>query len=456
MSITLHQQPTSPNMANADLLYVVTSTTSSAAQFQFVCDIKDENNTLIQRLKQQPNPSGKGVFNIGQVLLTQLEVDPIWKVQAVTGSVQSAKSFKVLFGEEYADNLFGNVYTYNGIVNNVTGSPALSGSSYYYDVNGLVEPNSGYWNFQSSSYYTEVATPQLGTGTFNKGLTSSPRTLYIQEGDYHTVSLFNGNLSGDANSSTVVQDVYMMNVTTYDGLNGTGNQIDTYDIYNITANGGFRDNISQQWVNVYTSQSDASRLQHWGVGYQNLLDHNPTIDFTGWNSYVINWYPQQSPGNANTNYVLDTFIFNKSTGNCDYNTVRFAWKNELGTWDYYNFTLAESETNSMERIEYRQTFVPFSTNTNSATYDISRRGRDQLLNKITTTKTVNSDWLTQTEADWIQELFLTNNVYIQDGSDFVPVVVVDSAVVAKRNPRTQKNFQYVITYQLANNKRQRQ
>jgi len=456
MSITLHQQPTSPNMANADLLYVVTSNYTTSSQFQYVCDIKDENNVLVQRLKQQPNPSGKGVFNVGQVLLTQLEVDPVWKANIIQGITESAEPFKVFFGEEYATTTYGNTALYNGITNASTGSPALSGSSYYYVIDGLVEPNSGDWNFASSSYYTEFSTPTGLTASFNRGLTPSPRTLTIEEGDYHTVALLNGNLSGVANSNTTAQDVYMMNVTTYTGPNATGTQIDTYDIYNITLNGGFRNNINQLWADVYTSQSAATRLQYWGVGYQNIIDNNPTIDFTDWGSYTITWYAQASAATPNLSYVLDEFIFNKSEGNCDYETIRFAWKNQLGTWDYYNFTLAQSENNGIERLEYRQTFVPFSTDTNSAAYNISRRGRQQLVNKITTTKTANTDWLTQEEADWIQELFLTNNVYIQDGTNFVPVVIVDTNVTSKRNPRTQKNFQYQITYQLANNKRQRQ
>jgi len=39
MSITIQQSPTTPNMANNTLVYAVTSNTSSAAQYQFVCDI---------------------------------------------------------------------------------------------------------------------------------------------------------------------------------------------------------------------------------------------------------------------------------------------------------------------------------------------------------------------------------------------------------------------------------
>jgi hypothetical protein len=63
--------------------------------------------------------------------------------------------------------------------------------------------------------------------------------------------------------------------------------------------------------------------------------------------------------------------------------------------------------------------------------------------------------LTQEEADWLEQLFYSPNVYIQDGSNMVPVIINSSDFVSKTNPRTQKNFQYAITYTLANSKRPR-
>jgi len=454
MSVTIHQDPTTPNMANADLLYVVTSTSSSNSQYQFVCDVKDENDNLIQRLKQQPNPSGKGVFNIGQVLLTQLNVDEVWKASPISGSELSAKEFKVLFGEEFASASFSNTVLYNGITTANSGSPAVSASNYYYNINGLVEPNSGYWNFQSQSYYNEISVPVTATGSSQVGLTTSPTTLKIQSTDYHTIALINGNANGNDTSATA-QDVYMMQVKAYNNLNGTGTLLDTLDIYNITGNGGGpRTSEANAWNAAL--QSGSTRLQYWGVGPQNLNDYTSSFMPTGWQSYTVTWYPQETTNVANENYPLAQYIFNSQDASCGYNTIRLAWKNQLGTWDYYNFTLAESEADNIERIEYRQTFVPFGTTTNSAEYNISRRGKSSLVNVINTTKTANTDWLTQEEANWIEELFLSSNVYIQEGSNFEPVVLIDNSVLYKRNPRTQKNFQYQITYQLANRKRQRQ
>jgi len=438
------------------MLYLVTSTYVTSSQFQFVCDITDKDENLIQRLKQQPNPSDKGVFNIGQVLLTQLEPDQTWKTALVTGSALAGKDFKVLFGEEYADTSFAVPELYDGITNAVTGSPAVSASLYSFNVDGLVEPNSGDWNFASSSYYVEFATPTTATQSYSHGLTSSPRTLDIQSDQYHTVGLFNGNLNGFTDGSNA-HDVFMMRVRAYDGINGTGTLLDTLEVYNTTGEGGGPRAISGNPFGTYvTQQSGSTRLQYWGVGPQNLADYTGSFMPSGWQSYTVEWYPQEFSDDPDDSFVLDSFTFNLQEPECIGNGVRLAWKNELGVWDYYTFTLAESNTTGIERIEYRKVFTPFSSTGNTAEYSVSRRGKQHLVNKLDEQKTCNSDWLTQAEADWIQELFYSSNVYIQDGTDFVPIIVTDAQLTTKTNPRTQKNFQYLLNYKIANPKRQRQ
>ena len=80
MAITIQQQPTSPNMGNAHLLWVVTSDQSAEAQYQFVADIYvSGSSTRVQRVKQQPNPDSKGVFDLGTIIPTSLDSDNVWK-----------------------------------------------------------------------------------------------------------------------------------------------------------------------------------------------------------------------------------------------------------------------------------------------------------------------------------------------------------------------------------------
>jgi len=155
MAIVINQQPTSPNMANADVIFSVSSTTSTQPQFQFVIDIYESGSaSRLQRIKQQPNPSGFGVFNVGQILKSFLSSDDVWKTQKFATSSNANKDFIVYFGEEYGTSLSSSITLYNGI-SATPGDPAKSGSAFYTITNGLVDPYDAVaWNFPSASYYT--------------------------------------------------------------------------------------------------------------------------------------------------------------------------------------------------------------------------------------------------------------------------------------------------------------
>ena len=61
--ITIQQAAAQLNLANSDMLWELTSVSSSAAQFQYVCALQDGCGNVLTTIKQQANPSGKGVFN---------------------------------------------------------------------------------------------------------------------------------------------------------------------------------------------------------------------------------------------------------------------------------------------------------------------------------------------------------------------------------------------------------
>ena len=116
--------------------------------------------------------------------------------------------------------------------------------------------------------------------------------------------------------------------------------------------------------------------------------------------------------------------------------------------------LAESTTSGIEREQYKQTFVDYSA-TNTVTYDKERRGESQFQNRVTKRRTANTDYLSQTDADNLRELFFSTNVYIQDGTEFLPVVIENASVTEKTNPRSQKLFTYTVEYRYANDERAR-
>jgi hypothetical protein len=451
MAITIQQAPSSPNMANNNLVYAVTSNTSSAAQYQFVCDILySGSNTVLQRIKQQPNLNGVGVFDIGQIVTNYIESDNNWTTFEYDTNTNVAKRFSIKFGEQYGSSPSSSITLYTG-VGAVSGSPAVTASDYFYVIDGLVDPNDKVdWNWDSSSYYSPRTVNTSNTFSFQNALTYAPFTQNIQLTEYATLSFINGNFDG---STTVAQDIFGAKFNFYDA---TGSLISTFTNVNNTQNGGGPRTGTVSWSTASVSQTQGTQLITVGVGPQNLAGYRASDPPVGTAYYDVIFHPQLTGGTTTINesgsYGSYRYIIQGPV--CGYDGVRFAWKNEFGVWDYYTFTLQNDKAYNVERQNYEQSFVPFNSNT-PVPYSKERRGTTNFYNKLTQIETANSNWLTQNEADWLKELFFSANVFQQVGSEFYPVIITSANVVEKTNPRTQKVFQYQIEFQPANQKNPR-
>jgi len=446
MAITIQQDPTTPNVANSNLVYVVTSNLSSNAQFQYVLDIRDNSDTLIQRVKQQPNPSAKGVFDIGNIIPTQLGTDAVWNTDAAVTQSNVGQDFKITFGEEYGSSPSSSLtQSYN----------ETSGSEYYFYFDGFQNESAlKNFNWNSASKYDEEDTDG-GTFTHQNGLTDFPATQSIRLEDYHTISFLNGNLLGEFSGSLdsgSAQDVYAVIMRQYDS---TGTEISESVIYN-NGNGGPRGNSIQPWSTVYQNQDESTRLIHFPAGPENWSDAGFPID-TDTSYYELTFNNQAlSPTGVNEDGIWGQYRFVITDKNCGYNGVRFAWKNRYGVWDYYTFGLAESTTSTIERKQYKQSFVDFSTTTNSVNYNRERRGKTNYYNEVTKLRTAQTDYLNQTDADNIRELFFSTDVFVQQANgEWWPVIIETATVTEKVNPRTQKLYTYRVEYQFANGQRPR-
>lgn len=447
MAITIEQSPTTPNMANASLIYQVSSNQTTQPQFQIVMDIQNASRTVLQRIKQQPNPSGVGVFEVGQILSNYVGIDQVWKTREFATSSFANEQFWIAFGEEYGSSPSSSIVLYNG--SGTPGNPAKSGSFALTATNGLVEPNAGYWNFPSQSYVAMEPASQYTTFSHQNALTNAPFTQKIQDGEYATISAYNGNFNGD---TTDAQDIAYVIINVY---NSAGTNIQNYQYENTTANGGGpRDDIADVWSAVAGDQTANTNLIHVGVGPQNIDDNGTALN-AAWAYYIVKFVGQGDDSQENSDGVYAQITFQKSNPECISDGVRFAWKNEFGVWDYYTARLAKNSSVSVERNAYQQSQVNYSNSAGTLPYNISRRGFEQFQNVLNQSFNVTTDILNQADADWLRELFFSTQVFVQDGTDFVPVVITDAEVIEKTNKRSQKVFQYTFNYQYANQLRAR-
>ena len=440
MAITKQQQPTTPNQANADLLYVLTSTNTNQPQFQYVMEVSDGVSTYT--FKQQPNPSDKAVFNLGQIARDFVGADQVWKTPYVYTSSLGGKTITPVFYEEYGSSTTSSVALYGG----------TSGSSVYL-LNGVVEYDSGDWNFASGSYYTSSIATTGGAGNWNlqHALSNSPLTQSIRDDEYQTLSIINGNFNG---STTRAQDIYYIQVSVY---NAAGSNIQNFGWFNAGSNGGGpRPSGLNTWpVAVITGKvNDSNRLIHVATGPQNFADQGNTLN-ANWDSYKVILMGQESSGIEDGGAIYAEKWFTKQEGECGYSGTRFAFLNELGGWDYFTFEYADGKSDTITRETYDKTFVPYNTTTNSAPYNMSNRGSEVYSISYKESRVAESDYLSQAEADWLRELVESPEVYIQSGTDFLPVVITDTNFTYKTNPRSQKLYRLTIRYTMANTRRSR-
>lgn len=171
MSYTVTQKATTPNAAYTRLIYTVSGSTKvSEPQFSYLVDIYESGSTdRLQRIIQGVNPAGVSVFDPSRLFQGELSEDQSWKISSVTPYVSSSKTFTLEFGEQYGTSDSSSLAVSSSIrTENIE------------VIRNAVEPNSGFYNWQSSSYAV---------------LSNMPATMSMQFDDYGTISVYDNDVS---------------------------------------------------------------------------------------------------------------------------------------------------------------------------------------------------------------------------------------------------------------------
>jgi hypothetical protein len=229
MSVSITQQPTSPNVANTKLLYVVSSSLTSNPQYKYVADVfLSGSSTRLDRLKTIPNPTGNGIFDISVEVINNLDYDNNWKTTS-TLSTGSSKIFIVKFGEEYGTSPSSSVTIYDGAGS--PGDPSVT-SNNLLAINGVVNPaeinsfNFDYEKFDTSSFtsvnqgnvaatYNDLRGPKLSNYPYGwqNATGSVTHPISIDTSDYETISFLRLNPISSASYTSSSLYVYYDNPT---------------------------------------------------------------------------------------------------------------------------------------------------------------------------------------------------------------------------------------------------
>jgi len=486
MAISIIQQPPSPNAAYTRLPYVISgSTYTSQPQFEYVFDIYESgSNTLISRLAQPLNSSGVAVFEPSNVFQGSLDYESPFQ-GLVAPDTGSAKEFIVKVGEKYGTSISSSVTVYPNQTSSsiqVTSATvdSVSFNSFNLDTQYVI-PVSGSttWLFINADKILSNDPYSLNKPLTNKFLPGeaiiSNKPIGID--DYATVSVFNNQPTVPiliVSASATLGEVGVSILNPNEQLLFSGRSyikltpsVPGQPVPITGSLDGFIATVGVGPKNLYDVPMQNAATASLGTGsFGQVLEENP-----GWSRIQVNvrFFPSGStiprgndfvyfynenlnvydvfPGTTNSVILKGLSATNYPQKTCGDKT-RFAFINEWGVYDYYSIYNQVKKVSEVQRENVTLSNVDYSSN--PSTFDITRRGNKNYFTDYTDNYQIKTDYIDQVVATWLGEMLRSPSVFIQDGDDFIPIIITNSSFTANTNTGRQKLFQYTIQYKYAN------
>ena len=255
-------------------------------------------------------------------------------------------------------------------------------------------------------------------------------------GDYHTVAFLNHEQKFNSHVD-VIRVIY---------YTSAGVVINTSDVDNVTANGGYPPPNT-------AGRTDARGLLYYGCGPGNLQAQTVTGDSNAKPSNNPNWayYTIRGlDGSANPMTALYYFIKSDTLSCKGYKIRRLAWRNSLGCYDYFNFMKKSVQTVDVTRNNYSTIVGRF--NASKWYYNNTMRGSKTRKVTAILKETLQTDWISETDGELLEKLIMSTNVYIVENTDTTytePVMITDTSFIRK-TVANNKLIQYTIKIEYAN------
>jgi len=423
MALIIEQQPKYDLLAvGQDIIYTIHDNTAISGNFKikYIAEIYVNNvssNLMVTAnrvavLKASPNATGRGIFNLRSILESYVSPDyeggvvhnstnsffsqyngtdysettphTIHQIDDFSTNRNTVRYVRVKFKIEFATSATGTVTTAAG---DKDGRKLLVFNGVLYDNDILKMDSNGDFGYHLGHKGL------IMNASGDKFLTNAPTTQYIRLNDYMTLPFFSQydtdfrvGVSGLANPS-----IKFVKIQFYYNGSTTGSLI-TKTISPST--GGH---------SGYLTDSN-TKIQFAGVGTGNLVGSGETLP-TNWDYYTVVAH------DSGDNLVSDTYKIYKQEDDCKgFETIRLCWLNKYGTWDYYNFTKKSTRTLSTRR----KSFTQISGTWNESVYRLKdhQGGKKYFNASVSEQISVNTDFITEEESEWLEELFLSNDVYI--------------------------------------------
>jgi hypothetical protein len=388
MAITINTEPNDVAPVYSDVSYVVTSTNYAQANFKFIAVIKNASGTTIAKLKAPifHGTTDKGVFNISRILQNYVTYDFTQGLAAISKCTNSYLAYSVEFGEEYG----GTEYL------------ALATDTGKYVWNGL-------FNLYGSETTATYQLPLTGSAQF----LTRVRTRRVSLGQADYLYFLRGNVANESD----------MRIIAYNAAGGT-----TTSVIN----------------NSFTDAGDKSEfLLRCPAGPDNLNDvlSGQLVSGTAGNIIPANtsYYTMQVI-NASSNGQTELYRFDVVEECSKYVPQYLYFLNPLGGFESVRCSMMSRDKYSVSRKQYKRNNYTLTGNTFA--YDTSKHGMTTYATEKTKQVVLNTNWLTETEFEWLQDLIASPVVFLGN----IPVNITDTSYEVMDYIDGPNNLQITVEY----------
>jgi hypothetical protein len=352
---------------------------------------------VVGYFKTTPNNAGVGIFNLRSVVENYVSADnmarvnssykgtttnddnrhPLHLIDKYSGNVNAIRYLVIQFKTEYFDT------TTNALV-----QVEAVNSDLYQIFNGYLS-YADKLEISGADFGYNVGKFNLSAAS-NQFLTNAPVTQYANLDDYGTVGILapNDNLS-------------YIRLTYKDS---SGSALGNESISRTTANGAY------DTFNAFIGMN----LLYFGCFPANLRNHSSTFQALVTAGTINGGSIEVTPFDVGANQIGQQYTININCPDLKgYESIRLCWLNQWGVWDYYTFTKKSTKNITTQGSTYDQ----LEGTWNESTYklDSFRGGKKTFRVNSMERISMNTDYITESESVWLEELINSPEVYQLDG-----------------------------------------
>ena len=225
---------------------------------------------------------------------------------------------------------------------------------------------------------------------------NAPIIQYANVEDYGTVAMFTPKAFNDQ-----LSDISYIRLTYKDS---SGSSLGSENISRNTLNGAYDNFNAYIGMNIMYFGCFPGNLQNWSPTFKALV----TAGTIQGGEIGVEVY-SSTPAQIASAYTIKV--------NCPdlkgYESIRLCWLNQYGVWDYYTFTKKSTKSITTQGSTYNQ--LEGSWNESRYRLDSFKGGKKTFRVNSTERISMNTDYITESESIWLEELINSPEVYILKG-----------------------------------------